>query len=256
MCSTDQMESGRAAFKQHYDIEATCYDSHRYACLCKRMISELQQEFVAHALRGAERVLDAGCGTGRFTLPLAQQGMHVVALDASQHMLDVACRKAQEAGVAHRIEFVVGDVENLEYEDGTFDGALSIAVLRHFASPAQGIAELARVVRPGGRLVVDYLNRHVFRFYEPLRGLFVQDPNVPGQHFFRNYYSTCGEIRTLMARNGVQLVQRQGLSKFPSHFLLCQLRLRCLAGLLRSLERNINFGAVVMVGGTKLSDDV
>lgn len=248
------MEAEKVAFKRHYDLEASSYDLHRYACPCRRMISELQQEFVVHMLRDAERVLDAGCGTGRFTLPLARRGMQVVALDASREMLGVARRKATEAGVAHRIEFVLGDVENLDYGDGTFDGATSIAVLRHFPSPARGIAELARVVRPGGALVLDYLNWYVFRFYEPLRGLFVHQANVPNQHFFRNYYSTFGEIRGLMVANGVQVVQRRGISKLPSHFLLCQLRLRFLAGLLRSLERAINFGAVIMVGGSKLSD--
>jgi len=248
------MDPEKVAFKRHYDLEASGYDLHRYACPCKRMISELQQEFVVRMLRDAERVLDAGCGTGRFTLPLARQGMQVVALDASQEMLDVARRKAAEAGVAHRIEFVLGDVENLDYGDGTFDGATSIAVLRHFPSPARSIGELARVVRPGGTLVLDYLNWYVFRFYEPLRSLFVHSPNVPNPHFFRNHYSTFGEIRDLMTANGVQVVQRRGVSKLPSHFFLCQLRLRFLAGLLRFLERTINFGAVVMVVGRKLSD--
>jgi ubiquinone/menaquinone biosynthesis C-methylase UbiE len=169
-------------------------------------------------------------------------------------MLDVARGKATEAGVAHRIEFVLGDVENLDYGDGTFDGATSIAVLRHLPSPARGVAELARVVRPGGALVLDYLNWYVFRFYEPMRGLLVHNPNVPNPYFFRNYYSTFGEIRDLMAASGVRVVQRRGISKLPSHFLLCRLHLRFLLGLLRSLERAINFGAVVMVGGSKLSD--
>lgn len=246
------MEFKKVAFKRHYDSEAACYDLHRYACLCKRMISELQQEFVVHLLRDAGRVLDAGCGTGRFTIPLARQGKQVVALDASQEMLDMAGRKAEEAGVAHRIEFVLGDVEHLNYQDGAFDGATSIAVLRHFPTPAPGVTELARVVRPGGTLVLDYLNRRVFRFYEPLRGLFVGNPNVPDQYFFRNYYSTFGEIRDLMASNGVQIVQYQGLSKLPSHLLLCQIHLGFLVDWLRWLERSINFGAVVMVGGRKL----
>ncbi len=248
------METEKAAFKRHYDLEAPGYDLHRYACPCKRMISGLQQEFVVRMLGDAERVLDAGCGTGRFTLPLARQGIQVVALDASREMLDVARRKATEAGVAQQVEFVLGDVENLDYGDGTFDGAVSMAVLRHFPSPARGIAELARVTRPGGVLVLDYLNRSVFRFYEPLRGLLVRNPNVPNSHFFRNYYSTFDEVRDLMAASGIQVVQRQGISKLPSHFLLCRLHLRFLASLLRLLERTINFGAVVMVGGRKLSD--
>ncbi len=255
MCPGDQIESEKIAFRQHYDIEAACYDLHRYTCLCKRMISGLQQEFVNHVLRDAGWVLEAGCGTGRFTIPLAQQGKRIVALDASREMLAQARRKAEAAGMTHRIEFVLGDVENLGYGDSTFDGALSIAVLRHFPSPARGIAELTRVVRPGGALVLDYLNWNVFRFYEPLRGLFVQNLNVSNQHFFRNYYSTFGEIHDQLAQNRVHIVQRKGLSKLPSHFLLCQLRLRFLAGLLRSLERGINFGAVVIVGGEKLSDN-
>ncbi|MBU0492667.1 MAG: class I SAM-dependent methyltransferase [Chloroflexi bacterium] len=246
------MSDEKAAFKQHYDAEASRYDAHRYACRCKRLISELQQAFVLDVLGDVGHVLDAGCGTGRFSIPLAERGVQVVAVDASPAMLAVARRKAGEAGVASHITFVQGDVEHLSFAPGSFDGAVSIAVLRHFPSPAVGIGELARVLRPGGAMALDYLNGHVFRFYEPLRGLFVRNPNVPNEHFFTNYYSTLPEVRGFLTANGVQLVRRHGLSKFPAHMLLCRLRLGTLAGPLQALERRVNLGAVVMVGGRKL----
>lgn len=251
MAPIDQTTPEKVAFKQHYDTEASRYDRHRYACPCKQMISQLQQEFVLDMFRDAERIFEAGCGTGRFTVPLARQGKRIVALDASPYMLRETYRKAEAAGVAHNIEFVLGDMENLGYKAGAFDGALSIAVLRHFLSPARGIAQIAHVVRPGGTVVIDYLNQHIFRFYEPLRGLFVANPNVPDQYFFRNYYSTFDEIHDYMADNGVNIIQHQGFSKLPSHFLWCQLRLSFLSGLLRLLERKLNFGAVMMIGGKK-----
>lgn len=96
-----------------------------------------------------QRVLDVGCGTGHDTLTLSEtaggDGL-AVGLDASAVMLNVA--KARGGS------FVRGDARRLPFGDRCFDAARADRVLQHVASPETALAELARVVRPGGRMVV------------------------------------------------------------------------------------------------------
>ncbi len=101
------------------------------------------------------RVLDAGTGLGTAAREIAQRvvpGGTVVALDFSEKMLEVAAAKALEAGIP--LELAHGDVSAMQFEDDTFDAARSERVLQHVAAPETALAEMIRVVRPGGRVVV------------------------------------------------------------------------------------------------------
>jgi SAM-dependent methyltransferase len=107
-------------------------------------------------LAGVRRALDAGCGTGAFLLPLARrlaaQGGSVVGLDLSEGTLGQARTRAREAGLS--VDCVLGDVEALPFEDGSFDLVLANYMLYHVPNVALAIAELRRVLRPGGTLLV------------------------------------------------------------------------------------------------------
>ncbi|MCZ7526825.1 MAG: class I SAM-dependent methyltransferase [Acidimicrobiia bacterium] len=100
-------------------------------------------------------VLDAGCGTGRFALELARAGGGVVGLDIDRSMLVVAARRLS-------VPFVVADVGDLPFGDGAFDAAVAITVLEFVPDPDRAFAELVRVTRPGGRVVVGALNPRSF----------------------------------------------------------------------------------------------
>lgn len=94
------------------------------------------------------RALDAACGTGRYAAMLAEAGHDVVAVDASDAMLD----RARARGIA--AEFHRGDVRALPVPDGTFDVAVCALALTHVPDLAPAISELGRVVRPGGRVII------------------------------------------------------------------------------------------------------
>src|SRR5690348_15876178 len=100
------------------------------------------------------RVLDVGCGTGILTLALDEAGFQVDAFDNSPDMLAVARRKAEELGVAHRITFHQGDAAALPFGDATFHGVTSQRMLHHLDDPRSVLAELGRVLEPGGFLYV------------------------------------------------------------------------------------------------------
>jgi trans-aconitate methyltransferase len=105
------------------------------------------------ALRGDERLLDAGCGTGRLTRDLleALPRGQVVALDVSQNMLDAA-RAYLEPGFAGRVEFLCCDLLELSFAD-EFDGIFSTASFHWVLDHDRLFRNLYRALRPGGWLI-------------------------------------------------------------------------------------------------------
>jgi len=104
-------------------------------------------------LRGDERVLDAGCGTGRVTERLAERlpGGRVVALNGSPSMIDTA--RGRLARFGDRIEYVVADLGDPLHIDGRVDAILSTATFHWVPDHDALFANLAAVIKPGGRLV-------------------------------------------------------------------------------------------------------
>ncbi len=100
--------------------------------------------------------LDACCGTGDLAFELARRvepGGRVIGSDFSEQMLDLARGKAAERGV-ESVRFEFGDALALSYDDETFDAVTVGFGVRNLADLDRGIAELARVLKPGGRLVI------------------------------------------------------------------------------------------------------
>jgi ubiquinone/menaquinone biosynthesis C-methylase UbiE len=101
--------------------------------------------------RGDERVLDAGTGTGALAFALAPLVREVVAVDLVPELLGEARRRA---GSYPNVEFLEGDITKLPFEPASFDLAATVSTIHHIQRPELVVAELARVTRPGGRILV------------------------------------------------------------------------------------------------------
>ncbi|QRP47613.1 ubiquinone/menaquinone biosynthesis methyltransferase [Amycolatopsis sp. FDAARGOS 1241] len=99
-------------------------------------------------LRPGQRVLDVACGTGTSSRALSRSGVEVVGCDFSPGMLAVARRRVPS------LKFVPGDALDLPFPDGAFDAATISFGLRNVHDRVRALAEMHRVVRPGGRVVV------------------------------------------------------------------------------------------------------
>jgi ArsR family transcriptional regulator len=94
---------------------------------------------------------DLGCGTGQVTAALAPFVGHVIAVDRSGEMLQAARRRLKDVT---NVEVRRGELEDLPVRDRELDAATLLLVLHHLPHPAAALAEAARVLRPGGRLVI------------------------------------------------------------------------------------------------------
>jgi demethylmenaquinone methyltransferase/2-methoxy-6-polyprenyl-1,4-benzoquinol methylase len=100
-----------------------------------------------------DTVLDVATGTGAVAIELARaHGCRVVGLDQSPEMLREGRLRVAAAGLADRVELVEGNAERLPFDDASFDALTFTYLLRYVEEPGAALAELARVVRPGGAL--------------------------------------------------------------------------------------------------------
>lgn len=125
---------------------------------------ELRQKAVCLAqLHPGEKVLDAGCGTGTLAIEAARRvgrAGRVAGIDPGAQQIAYACAKAARRNLP--VEFQIGVIEQLPFPDQAFDVVFSTLMMHHLPTPLkhQGLAEIARVLKPGGRLVIaDFTHR-------------------------------------------------------------------------------------------------
>ncbi|MFB3764741.1 MAG: class I SAM-dependent methyltransferase [Methanotrichaceae archaeon] len=116
--------------------------------------------FVADAKPG-KIAADIGCGTGFITEGLVQRGLKVIAVDGSQAMLSEMKMKFSGIG---SIDYRLGESGMLPIQDGILDFAFANMYLHHVEAPDKAIKEMARALKPGGKLVVTDLDEHDFEF--------------------------------------------------------------------------------------------
>ncbi len=137
------------------------------------------------------KILDIATGTGDFAIMLAEiKPEKIVGLDISQGMLEVGKKKVAEKGLNNLIEMVLGDSENLPFEDNSFDAVTVGFGVRNFENLDKGLSEINRVLRPGGIFVVletsqpeNFPFKQGYKFYSkyiiPFLGrLFSKDKNA------------------------------------------------------------------------------
>jgi ubiquinone/menaquinone biosynthesis C-methylase UbiE len=157
-------ETAQTSVDEHFDRSSAFWDAlyggndvysaihRRRQAIALRWIEQLASPPSGH-------VLELGCGAGFMAIALARRGWRVHATDAVPAMLTRAQRNAEAAGVEDRLTFGLADAQRLAVEDASFDVVVALGVIPWLPLPGQALAEMARVTRDGGVVVVNADNR-------------------------------------------------------------------------------------------------
>jgi len=154
--------------RKRYDKSPGTFDEYENTFV-GRLYHELEWEGLLKSHLPDDRnakVLDAGGGTGRMTLPLAKIGYQVTLCDLSSGMLGVAKEKLQREGVLDRVKMVEADIASLPFPDETFALVLCLHGAFSIADSFKAAAELTRVMRRGGKIIVDAHSRYWAAIHE------------------------------------------------------------------------------------------
>ncbi len=155
-------------------------------------------------------VLDAGCGDGTYAIEASRRGAIVTGLDCSWPMLAAARQREQQSLSKAGIPWCHGQVEALPFQDASFDLVFAITLLCLVSSPKRVIGELARVLRPGGMLLLGELGRFsTWAFIRRVRSWL-------GSGFWKQaHFWTAGELRPLLQDAGLGLKSVRGAVYYP-----------------------------------------
>jgi ubiquinone/menaquinone biosynthesis C-methylase UbiE len=143
-----ERDDRKAAARRWFDRRAAAYETGATA----RWRDPVQLASLrALELTTADRLLDVGCGTGRASRLAAAVAASVVGIDISSEMISTA-RAA--AGTLGNVRFSAADAEDLPFADGGFTAVLCSNAFHHYPRPIRAVAEMMRVLAPGGRLVI------------------------------------------------------------------------------------------------------
>ncbi len=177
---------------QAHDV-AEEYDDKRFS-QGGQLIDRREKEAVLGAIApvGDRDVLEIACGTGRFTVMLAERGADVVGLDISAAMLQQGREKARRVGVSETLQFLRGDAGRLPFPDDHFDTVVAMRFFHLADDPSAFLAEMRRVARE--QIVFDTFNRFsarsIYNWALPM-----------GSRLYSK-----SEVSVLLAKNGLRLV--------------------------------------------------
>jgi len=202
-----------------YDLLAEKYNEKIHSSLGanirNRIIFSTLEKFIDQA---PSKILDAGGGTGFYSIPLALKGHKIYLLDTSEKMLKKARENAHEHGVSERVRTIRGSMDCLEFPDSCFD-----VILCHLAfgytKPSQTLSEFYRVLENGGILSLTVANKYYYSIRESLKGNFPEVEEIlQTERFFESPHGipriktfTRSEIVSLCLDASFELLRVKGI---------------------------------------------
>lgn len=167
---------GKDGIRYAYDHMADLYDSSKYLYWARKIESG-EERIIDKWIGKIEGVcLDIGCGTGRYTLKIAEKNIEVVALDISKNMLKRMLKKAEKKNVGNRIYPIIADGEMLPLRNQSFKSIICTLTFNHFIDPDKVSKEFSRVLEGNSICIISSFNSYTLKHFQNRYGF---DNKVP-----------------------------------------------------------------------------
>lgn len=174
------------------------------------------------------RLLDVACGTGDFSIAASRSGVkQVTGIDISANMVEIGRKKVLELGMESCIDLKIGDSEQMEFPDGTFDVVTVAFGVRNFEHLEKGLREMQRVLRPGGKVIILEFSMPE---YFPMKQFY--------RFYFRHILPTIGGW--ISGNKGAYTYLPESVMKFPQGHTFLDIMQRC--GFEKPIQRKLSFG--------------
>ena len=186
---------------------------------------------------GKGHLLDVACGTGDFSIAACRAGVRqVTGIDISANMVNIGREKVAEAGLAGQIDLRSGDSEAMEFGDNTFDTVTVAFGVRNFEHLEQGLREMYRVLRPGGKVIIlEFSMPEHF----PMKQLY--------KFYFRRVLPVVGGW--VSGNRGAYTYLPESVMKFPQGRAFLDIMVRC--GFQGVARHKLTFGIASLYTGKK-----
>lgn len=161
----DQQGSVDRYFDTHAGYWRNVYDDHGLRGIIYRRRMETALRWIDElGLSEGATALDVGCGAGLLAMELARRGVSVAAADSSSEMVTLTTRRAADAGLGMRISVTEADARRLPFQREEFSIVVALGLLPWLPDPGRAITEMARVLAPGGWIILTADNRARLNF--------------------------------------------------------------------------------------------
>ena len=220
---------------EYFDRIASRYDEW-YKTRTGQYVDRVEKWLIFSMMRTKSgRALDLGCGTGNYTFELKKRGFDVIGLDASEGMLRIARSKG--------LNCIRGNAYSLPFPEESFDLVLSVTMFEFIHEPEKVLAEIHRVLKPGGEVIIGTMNgKSLWFLFKRLKSIFTETA-----YRYASFY-TPGGLEGLLRKAGFTNVESAGVIFFPSFWPFL--------GLAEKVDRKCHkkrkwFGAFIAVRGEK-----
>jgi len=198
----------------------TTYESKRYSTPERQFFSELEKEAVEELLSDVSgaRLLEVGCGTGRFTRYLAHK-KRIITIDASPAMMRYCLDRALEDGSRQNISPILADAFRIPLRDGSLDCVFSIHVLWHFPNYRDAIREIRRVLSDQGAFIFDFINAK--SYLELARATIRRRKTVQDMPVWEERL-TMEQVTSVLSEFGFSISRSIALNSFPFLYRISQ----------------------------------
>lgn len=215
-----------------YENEADEYDQ-RWSRRGGIKTAQSQWAIVDELTRGwdGKRILELGCGTGRFSLNMSSKGKPTILMDIALQMLGIARSKMRSS--SQEFNGVNGSVDQLPFENSWFDAAYSINVFNHLDDLKSAFSEVNRILKKDGLFLVNFAN--LYSYYFPLAFIINRRHKSIGRNVYSRWLSIA-QMKSLFDTSGFSIIRSFGNVYVPAY--LDQPVIREIPLLLNKISRN------------------